>query len=308
MGAVDQPEVARVVNDVISLLEEHYVDPDAAAVISRAVAASLAGGRYPADERSLAEAVTADLQSVNGDKHLRLLHHADPLPERKPGDDTAEYEAMARWASQTCWGIARVEQLPGNVGYLDIQPVLFPATISGDAIAAAMTLVAATEALLIDVRHCLGGEPSAVALLCSYLHGSEPVELTGLYQRSDNRIRQYWTTPFVPGRRFGPDKPVYVLTSATSFSGAEELAYDLQQLKRATIVGERTRGGAHAREGFRVHPHLEATISVARAVNPVTGTNWEGAGVTPDIDVPADQARDCAHRHAQDAISRGGFA
>ncbi len=303
MGAVEQREVARVVNDVISLLGEHYVDPDPAAAISRTMAASLAGGRYPADEQTLAAAVTEDLQSVNGDKHLRLLYHAEPLPERTPGDDSAEYAAMAQWASQTSWGMARVEHLPGNVGYLDIQPVLFPSTISGDAIAAAMSLVAGTEALLIDVRHCLGGEPSAVALVCSYLHGPEPVELTGLYERKGNRVRQSWTTPFVPGRRFGADKPVYVLTSQTSFSGAEELAYDLQQLKRATIVGERTRGGAHAREGFRVHPHLEATISVARAVNPVTGTNWEGTGVTPDVEVPADQARDWAHRHATERLA-----
>ncbi len=145
------------------------------------MAASLAGGRYPADEQTLAAAVTEDLQSVNGDKHLRLLYHAEPLPEQTPGDDSAEYAAIARWASQTSWGMARVEHLPGNVGYLDIQPVLFPSTISGDAIAAAMSLVAGTEALLIDVRHCLGGEPSAVALVCSYLHGPEPVELTGLY-------------------------------------------------------------------------------------------------------------------------------
>jgi C-terminal processing protease CtpA/Prc len=81
-----------------------------------------------------------------------------------------------------------------------------------------------------------------------------------------------------------------VLTGATTFSGGEQLSYDLQQLGRATIIGERTRGGANAREGFRVHPHLEATISVAEAVHPKTGTNWEGTGVTPDIQATAAQA------------------
>jgi hypothetical protein len=303
MSGVDKQEVTRVVNDVICLLAEHYVDPDAVPVISQALAASLAQDHYPADEKSLADAVTADLQSVNGDRHLRLLYHAEPLPERTPGDDTVEHEALARWASQTCYGIARVELLPGNVGYLDIQPVLFPAAISGDAIAAAMTLVEPAEALLIDVRHCLGGDPETVALLCSYLLGPEPVELTGLQERRGNRVRQYWTTPFVPGRRFGAAKPVCVLTSRDSFSGAEQLAYDLQQLGRATIVGERTKGGAHAREGFRVHPHLEATISVARGVSPVTGGNWEGTGVTPDIDAPAGHALDRAHRHAVEVLA-----
>ena len=295
-----------MVNDVVSLLAEHYVDPEAAAAISRNLTASLAEGRYPAEEQSLAQAVTVGLQSVNGDKHLRLLYHADPLPETRPDDDSAEYAAMEQWAARTCYGIARVEHLPGNVGYLDIQPVLFPATICVEAIAAAMTLLAPAQALLIDVRHCRGGEPAAVALVCSYLFGPEPAELTGLYERKGDRVRQSWTTPFVPGRRFGPVKPAYVLTSSASFSGAEALAYDLQQLKRATVVGERTKGGANAREGFRVHPHLEVTISVARAVNPVTGTNWEGTGVTPDVEVPAEQARDRAHQLALEHLAEAG--
>jgi C-terminal processing protease CtpA/Prc len=100
-----------------------------------------------------------------------------------------------------------------------------------------------------------------------------------------------------------------VLTSAVTFSGGEQVSYDLQQLGRATIVGEPTRGGAHLREGFRVHPHLEATISVAVAIHPQTGGNWEGAGVTPDIQTTADRARDTAYERAlQDVITAGGTA
>jgi hypothetical protein len=307
---MDTGDVTSVVEEVIGLVGERYVDPVAAPRISQVVAAALAAGRYGADERSLAAAVTADLQSVNGDKHLRLLYHAEPLPEREHGDDAAEWDAMARWAGQTCGGVAGLERRPGNVGYLDIQPVLFPAAISGDAITAALSLVAPTEALIIDLRRCIGGEPAMSAVLCSYLHGPEPVELTGLYERVSGRIRQFWTLPFVPGRRFGPTKPVYVLTSGSTFSGGEQVGYDLQQTGRAMVIGERTKGGAHAREGFRVHPHLEATISVARAVSPVTGGNWEGTGVIPDIEVPAERARDRAYRLALEHVITlpGGIA
>ena len=138
--------------------------------------------------------------------------------------------------------------------------------------------------------------------VASYLWDHEPVQLTGLRERQDTAPRQMWTLPYVPGRRFGKTKPVYVLTSATTFSGGEHLSYDLQQLGRATVVGERTRGGAHAREGFPVHPHLEATISVAESVNPITGGNWEGTGVRPDIEVIAGQARDTAYRLALQAV------
>jgi C-terminal processing protease CtpA/Prc len=143
------------------------------------------------------------------------------------------------------------------------------------------------------------------AFIISYLWDHEPAQLSGLRERS--QLKQAWTLPYVPGGRFGKAKPVYVLTSAATFSGGEQLGYDLQQLGRATVIGERTRGGAHAREGFTVHPHLEATVSVAEAVNPKTSGNWEGTGVTPDLETPAAQARDTAYRRAlQDVTAVGG--
>lgn len=294
---MDSHELAGVVARVRALVEEHYLDGQVATAASQALAISLAEGRYPASAEELADAVTADLQAINGDKHLRLVYHAEVLAERVVGDDAVEYAAMAEWADRTCSGIARIELLQGNVGYLDLKPVLFPVAQCGDIVAAAMTVLDSTAALIIDVTGCIGGDPAMQAFVCSYLYGPESVELTGLLERG--RLTQSWTLPYVPGRRFGSTKPVYVLTSGKTFSGGEHLAYDLQQLRRATIVGERTGGGAHAREGFPVHPHLEATIPVARGVNPVTGTNWEGTGVEPDILVPFDQALDHSLKLAQ---------
>ena len=304
-----EAELADVMNQVRALVEEHDIFPEVAAKVSGVLAAGLAGGRYPADMPALAAAVTADLQSVNGDKHLRLLYHEDAIAPRTPGDDAEEYAAMAHWAGQTCGGVACAQRLAGNVGYLDLRPVLFPAVLAGEVMTAALSLLATTDALIIDLRNCLGGEPSMPPFIISYLWDRDPAQLCGLRERTDTLPRQTWTLPYVPGRRFGKDKPVYVLTSAATFSGGEQLSYDLQQLGRATIVGEPTRGGAHAREGFRVHPHLEATISVAAAVNPKTGGNWEGTGVTPDIQSTADSARDTAYQRAlQDVITADGAA
>jgi hypothetical protein len=306
---MDETELADVVDQVRALVQERYIFPDAAAKVAGVLAAGLAGGRYPADLPALATAVTADLQSVNGDKHLRLKYHEEAIPPRTPGDDTGEYAAMARWADQTCAGVACAQRLAGNVGYLDLRPVLFPAVLCGETITAAMSLLATTDALIIDLRNCIGGEPSMVAFLISYLWDRDPAQLSGLRERHDDLPRQTWTLPYVPGRRFGKDKPAYVLTSTTTFSGGEQLAYDLQQLGRATIVGEHTRGGANPREAFRVHPHLEATISVATTVNPKTGGNWEGTGVAPDIHTTADQARDTAYQRAlRDVITADATA
>jgi hypothetical protein len=218
---MDQHEVTRVVQEVQALAEARYVYPGIGVQVAQVLAAGLAEGRYPADERQLAGAVTADLQSVNGDKHLRLLYHDQPIGHREPGDDAEEYAAVARWAQQTCGGVASVQRLPGNVGYLDLQPILFPAVIGGELITAAMSLAAATEALIIDVRQCLGGEPAMAAFVISYLWDHDPVQLTGLQERQDDQPRQSWTLPYVPGRRFGKTKPVYVLTSPATFSGGE---------------------------------------------------------------------------------------
>jgi C-terminal processing protease CtpA/Prc len=299
---MDQADIAGVVDRVARLLDEHYVFPEVGTQLGQVLTGESAAGRYAAaaDAAALAPLVTADLQSVNGDKHLRLLYSDDEVRDEE--DEGAEVEAMIRHAAVTAGGIARVERLRGNIGYLDLRPILFPPAVAGHAATAAMNLLAATDALIIDLRQCLGGDPDMVALLCSYLFDGEPVHLNDLVERGGGRTRQFWTLPYVPGPRFGAIKPLYVLTSGTSFSGAEELSYNVQQRRRGTIVGEQTRGGAHPREGFRVHPHLLATIPVARAVNPVSGTNWEGTGVAPDVAVPAARAFPTAYRLALERV------
>jgi C-terminal processing protease CtpA/Prc len=134
-----------------------------------------------------------------------------------------------------------------------------------------------------------------VALICSYLFpGHERVHLNDLYWREGDRTEQFYTLPYVPGRRY-LDKEVYVLTSKRTFSGAEEFTYNLKNLKRATIVGEATGGGAHPGGTRRVTDHFAVWVPGGRAINPITKTNWEGTGVTPDVAVPADQALATAH-------------
>jgi C-terminal processing protease CtpA/Prc len=293
---------AALVDQLQALLSEHYVFPEAARDIRGALAAGLASGRYDVDAVGLAARVTDDLQSINGDRHLRLMHSPEPIPD---GDDhEVEVAELTRYAEDTAGGVRRVERLDGNIGLLDLCPLLFPPSMAAAAVTSAMTLLAPTAALIIDVRDCVGGDPTMVALLCSYLFDDEPVHLTDVVERAGASTRQYWTLPYVPGRRFGGSKPVYVLTGPATFSGAEELAYDLQQLRRATVVGGRTKGGAHPRQAFRVHPHLQATIPVARALNPVSGTNWETCGVTPDVDVDHHTALDAATALAVGAVGR----
>lgn len=280
---INEADTHQIVREVARLVGEHYVFADVADQLRQLLLGRLADGHYSTamHPSELAPLVTADLQSVNGDRHLRLLFSDEPLVDLE--DEAAEREMWSERARADAGGIAGVEQLAGNIGRLTIRPLLYPATLVGDRIAAAMTLLADTDALIIDLRECVGGSPGTVALLCTYLFDYEPVHLNTMVTRDPNTSEQSWTSVWVPGRRFGSRKPVHVLTGGATFSGAEELAYDLQQLGRATVVGEQTGGGANPREGFRVHVNLEATISVAQPINPASGTNWEGPGVTPDV-------------------------
>jgi C-terminal processing protease CtpA/Prc len=161
--------------------------------------------------------------------------------------------------------------------------------------AAAMTLVANTEALIFDLRHNQGGSPAMVAFLCSYLFPAYPaIHLNDLYWAETDQTHQWWTSPYVPGPRF-LDKLVLVLTSPETFSAAEEFAYNLQTLKRAQVVGETTRGGANPGRGFRLNDHFWLFLPTGQAINPITNDNWDGKGVVPDVKVPAEIALDTAH-------------
>ncbi|MFI2608974.1 S41 family peptidase [Kitasatospora sp. NPDC018619] len=284
-------DTAAVVESIAALVGENYVFPDAARQLAALLRSRSAEGAYRTDRaQELADAVTADLRSVNGDLHLALKHHAAPVPAER---GAAALAAMRREFDASLHGVPRVELLDHGVAVLEIAPKMFPVDWAAQPLAAALSLVAPARALVLDLRRNTGGDPQTVAFVCGYLL-DDRTHLNTLLSRQGEVAEQSWTPPFVPGARFGGSKPLYVLTSGDTFSGGEELAYDLQQLGRAEVVGEATRGGAHPREGWTVHPHLELSVPVARAVNPVSGTNWEGTGVRPDVPCDAGSALDRA--------------
>lgn len=300
MPTAIQLRPAPVIDETVRLLADHYVFPEVAGELASLLRRRLAEGAYDVDSaEELGRRVTADLQSVNGDLHLRLKYHADQVP-REQG--AANLAAMRRDFDNSLGGAPRVELLDGGVAVMKLAPMLFPLDWAAEPLGAALTLVASARALVLDLRGNLGGDPDTVAFVCGHLL-DERTHLNTMYWRDGERLEQSWSPAHVPGSRFGGGKPVYVLTSDRTFSAAEELAYDLQQLGRAVIVGERTAGGAHPRGGWTVHPHLEASIPVGRAVNPVSGSNWEGTGVLPDVICPASEALDRAHELALTRLS-----
>jgi len=160
-----------------------------------------------------------------------------------------------------------------------------------------MTSLNQANAIIFDLRDNQGGSPEMVAFVASYLF-DHPAHLEDLYNRSANSTLQSWTLSPIDGNRLA-NKPAFVLTSATTFSGGEEFAYDLKMLKRATVVGETTAGAAHMVRQRRIDAHFRIRVPDTRPINPVSKSNWEGTGVTPDVRVDAAEALSTAERLAQ---------
>lgn len=284
-------------------LTDEYIFPDKAALATDALTAALSAGDFDAlDGPALCTRVTEIFFEHCADKHLRLIWSEEPQ-DLDESDSDALFNALILAENH---GIRRVERLEGNIGYLDLTLVT-DASVGAPAIAAAMELVVNTEALIIDLRANRGGAPNGVQLWCSYLFPDDDTHLNNIYSRVKDGTRQYWTLAHVDGRRY-LDRPVYILTSGTTFSGGEEFAYNLKTQKRATLIGETTRGGAHPTEFHVLTPHVVVSIPNARSINPVTGTNWEGVGVEPDVAVSAEEAFEVAYRDARDRIEKSHAA
>jgi retinol-binding protein 3 len=302
---IDAAVRAKVIEGSLAALKKDYVFPEVAARMDAEIRKHVAAKKYDAltSARAFAEALTTDLQAVSRDKHLRVWFSPEPIPDLKPDASPLPAEVERFRDQMKFWnaGYVKAERLDGNVGYLRLDAFASAAEAAPRA-AAAMTLLSETGALIIDLRWNGGGHPAGVALLVSYLFAADDEHhINDIYRRPDNSTRQYWTSPDLSGTRY-PGKPVYVLTSKRTFSGAEEFAYDVQNLKRATLVGEVTGGGANPGGPQRVHPHFAVNVPSGRAISPVTKTNWEGTGVKPEVLVPADKALDTAYLAALEKV------
>lgn len=298
-GPADQPDMAidarvktEVIDAAIKSLNEAYIFPEVAKKMEAMLRDRVQKKEYDGitSAKEFATLLTNQLQEVSKDKHLRVRYSHEAIPQRERREPTPEeIEDYKKFGRSINFGFEKIERMEGNLGYLDMRG-FFGADLGAPTAAAAMNFLANSDALIIDLRKNGGGDPAMVAFVTSYLYDDETVHLNDLYFRPDDSTRQWWTLPYVPGQKFGGKKDVYVLTSKRTFSAAEEFTYNLKNLKRATIIGETTGGGAHPGGGRRLSANFGMFLPTGRAINPISKTNWEGTGVKPDIEVPADHA------------------
>jgi hypothetical protein len=299
---VGQVERTKAINGTIAVLDSFYVFPDVAKRIGDSLRVRNRRDAYSGYGTALAFAnrLNDDVRDLSHDKHMIVSYSAGtfvPRPASAPAGPTPGMMQFLRTQMDAVnCGFVKVEQLEGNIGFVKISG-FFDADVCAETASAAMNLVAGARALIVDLRDNKGGRSNMVSYLSSYLFASR-THLTDVWVRSTGKTDELWTNDSVPGRRFGGEKPVFVLTSAETFSAAEEFAYNLQSLKRATVVGETTAGGAHPVSVHTVEGRYMVTVPFARAINPVTKTNWEGRGVEPDVRVPASDALVAAQRLA----------
>jgi C-terminal processing protease CtpA/Prc len=285
---------AALLAKIVHELDANYVSAEVARRVTATLRERAAHGAYDkiTDGNVFADTLTREMQRVSHDRHLRVVHR----PPRGPQLPEPDVRAMN-------YGFGAIERLKGGVarvvihGFLDIDGVR-------DGVSNLMSQVADADALVLDLRDNTGGDAHTVDLVASYLFDDKPVRLRDMIER-DGSVTSAWTDPLIKGKRFGGKKPIYVLTSAHTISGGESLAFSLQHLHRATVIGEKTAGAANLSHPCPLDAWFALILPVVRVIDPVTKTSWEGVGVRPDVAVPADTALDEALRRVEHDRRRG---
>jgi len=300
---VDAAQKRQAITELAKLIRARYAIAESAEKAAQLLEKNLAEGAYDkiADALTFAGTITTDIQGITRDKHFRV--GPAPLPEpqpepaapAKPVDQEAERAAWLAGIRRGNYGFLNIGILPGNVGYLDFRRFQ-PPDLAGDTLAGAMAFLANADAIIIDLRNCHGGSAYMTGYFAGYFF-PRATHLFDMEFRGDNFTDHFWTLAYLPGKRL-PDVPLYILTSAYTFSGAEGFAYRFKVLKRATIVGETTGGGANAGGVLDVAPFFRVYMPMGRPIDRDTGTNWEGTGVEPDIKTTAREALVTAHLEA----------
>lgn len=285
-----------IVKTLAVKLKAHYIKPAVAERVGSAIARKNAEGGYAsaASTQAFSAALAKDLRELSGDAHFGAKVNEK---FREPSKDAvaptrAEWDEYRDQVARGGYGLEKIERLPGNVGYIELRN-FGSTTFVGPAYTSALSLLSGTDALILDLRRNGGGSAGSVAYLMSHFFPLGDVRhLSDFYDRESDTTQQYWTVPAVTQRY---DKPVYVLTSARTFSGGEDCAYNFQAQKRGTVVGETTGGGSNPVRWFGLSHGIVVAIPTGSVINAVTKTNWEHVGVKPDIAVPAEQALQTAH-------------
>jgi tetratricopeptide (TPR) repeat protein len=289
----------RILDKISQLLKDNYVLEDVGQSCAEFLSQQIENGSYVdiTHPRAFARKLTSDLKKIHRDQHIRI-QSIPPDDKRLEKNPRLDFFLRTRDRIKDNLGFRKINIFSRNVGYIDIRS-FEPFELARQKAINALHFLEEADAIIVDLRDNLGGNPTMVQFLCSYFF-NESVHLNSIYWRRGDYTEEFWTIDSI-GIAKRPDVPVFVLTSKKTFSGGEEFAYNLKTQKRATMIGEITAGGANPGYTFNINDNFNIFIPTGRSINPVTGTNWEGTGVEPDITVHAADALSLAIEKAEHA-------
>jgi hypothetical protein len=318
-AAFDAATLAQLETIMTHLLETIYVSPEIGARLARQLKEKFESGAYAnaVDGASLAGLLSRDLREWANDRHLNVRYSPeskdeavlDPATWEKqrpsmfprasdngPPPNSLPNPRMIAILEQDNYHFRQTRTLDGNVGYLQLGGFA-PGATAQEKAAQAMSAIANSDAVIIDLRDCPGGSAETVDFLASYFFDAEPRVLMNRFIRPTNERVVDKTLANIPGKRM-PRADLYILTSGRTASAGESFAYILQQFGRAKTVGEKTAGAGYNNIIVPLGKGLSFSVSYGRPEHPRTGKGWEAVGVQPDIAVPAGEALAAAHKAA----------
>jgi len=311
VSAKTYADLSAIVTDTAKLVRTQFVDEKLAHKSADELLNRLHSGAYSdiGNISVLVKRITSDLQTLTGDKHIGIVHDAKSVAryraraealssDKAKAKDDASKKQRAEEARLHNYGLRSVEMMQGGVGYLRIDYFDGHITDSLPVIAGVMDLLASSEAIILDLRHNGGGNMRFLPVFLGYFLGPDSVHLGDLIERWKGTVLPVHTIIGVPGARHF-DKPLYILTSSSTFSLAEAVVYNLKAFDRATVIGERTGGGGSGFDPVVLNNELYLRMPRMKFVNAKTGTYFkEGVGISPDIKVIAKDAKRRAYLEA----------
>jgi hypothetical protein len=293
-----------IIEKTLDHISANYVYADRTKAVEDAVHENVRAGKYDAltQPDTFLDALNRDMQTAANDKHLRVIHNprmaAQLRKEAAGAADTApEFLAMLKREN---FRLRKAESLDGNVGYFKFDNFVELRYVK-DAFIGAMNVLHASAALILDFTDNGGGSSETADLLLSYLL-PEGTRISESWNRVTNQTSVSVVTRS-PDVKPPLDVPVYILVSDRTASAAEAVAYALQQAKRAVVVGTRTKGMANAGQHFLIDDALYVMVPTIIARNAVSGANWEGVGVIPDVDAPPGRTLEAAMAQILDRLA-----